>query len=151
MSVGLPRHPQRGARNEEQIQAPLSLGSTLEGGASSHISPVASLSPSPPSKDLGLQTSPEDLSGGNSRSQAAHLVQHTLTVHEAQAIPRTRHSPTSRLGSTKIASVRSQMRTQVRADVHRDGRRSGGSAKAAGAHAPAALPPQATRPETRSA
>lgn len=92
-----------------------------------------------------------NLSGGNSRSQAAHLVQHTPTVHKAQAIPRTPCPPTSRLGRTKIASVRSRMRTQVRADVHRDGRSAGGSAKAAGAHAPAAPPPQAARPETRSA
>lgn len=120
------------------------------GAVFSHTSPVASLSPSPPSKDLGLQTSPEDLSGGNSRSQAAHLVQHTLTAHEAQAIPRTPHPPTSRLGRTRIASVRSRMRTQVRADVHRDGRSAGGSAKAAGVHAPAAPPPQAAKPETRS-
>lgn len=103
----------------------------------------------PHSKDL--YHTPEDLSGENSGTQAGHLSQHTVDSPRGAGHPRTPLILTSKLGSTKIASVRSRMRKQAHADVYPDGRNADGCEKGAGAHAPAAPPPQAARPVTRSA
>lgn len=114
-------------RNEDQIQVSRSLGSTW--GRSPHI---PYLSPT-------VRT----------QWRASHLGHHILD--DPRTIPEHPiHLPPSWF-PTKIASVRSRMQVQARADVCRDGKNAGDNGKAAGAHAPAAPPPQAARPATRSA
>lgn len=113
----------------------ISLGSTW--GRPPHV----------PYLSLTLYHTEEDLGGVESRRATSATT--FLTIHELS--PNTLYTPTSKLGPTKIASVRSRMQARARADVFPDGKDAGGNGKAAGAHAPAAPPPQAARPATRSA